>query len=220
MRSCTRYLPVAKDGSGRVRSGCAWHCPARPDLSSPLARRASGLRILRVRSSQRARWQWHAAWLAADESQVEEAASRRFWLGISPHLARLFITPSLRFNCRQFSLPSHQQRQLVFPVRALPIQKLCRQASLLLLLLLRIRSPSSLSSFLNFWSFAWWFKRSYSLVYGGWRRLGSCKKTGRLCSSEIWTRPSCLHWFQGDDSGSERDSESVILRDVFFFFGV
>jgi hypothetical protein len=53
-------------------------------------------------------------------------------------------------------------------------------------------------------------------VYRGWR-LGSCKKTGKLCSSGIGTRPSCLHWFQGDDSGSERDSESVILRDVFFF---
>ncbi len=129
MRSCTRYLPVAKDGSGRVGSACPWHCPARSDPSSPLARRASGSRILRVRSSQRARWQWRGAWLAADESQGEEAASRRFWLGISPHLSRLFITPSLRVNCRQFSLPSHQQQQLVFPVRAPPIQKLYRQAS-------------------------------------------------------------------------------------------
>jgi hypothetical protein len=57
--------------------------------------------------------------------------------------------------------------------------------------------------------------RGSTLVYGGWR-LGSCKKTGRLCSSGIGTRPSCLHWFQGDESGSERDAESVILRDVFF----
>lgn len=125
----TRYLLVAKDGSGRVRLRLALPGPARSDPSSPLARRAPGSRILRVRSSQRARWQWRAAWLAADESQGEEAASRRFWLGISPHLARLFITPSLRFNCRQFSLPSHQQQQLVFPVRAPPIQKLYTQAS-------------------------------------------------------------------------------------------
>lgn len=94
MRSFTRYLPVAKDGSGRVRLRLALPRPARSDPSSPLARRAPGSRILRVRSSQRARWQWRAAWLAADESQGEEAASRRFWLGISPHLARLFITPS------------------------------------------------------------------------------------------------------------------------------
>jgi hypothetical protein len=114
--------------TGRVGSGCAWHFPARSDSSSPLARRASGSRILRVRSLQRARWQW-LAWLAADESQGEEAASRRFWLGISAHLVRLFITPSLRFNCRQFSLPSHQQQQLVFPVTAPLIQKLYREAS-------------------------------------------------------------------------------------------
>jgi len=125
----TRYLPSCEGRVGSRQAAPGTARPARSHPSSPLARRASGSRILRVRSSQRARWQWRAARLAADESQGEEAASRRFWRGNFPHLARLFITPSLRFNCRQFSLPSHQRQQLVFPVRASPIQELYRQAS-------------------------------------------------------------------------------------------
>jgi hypothetical protein len=132
MRSCTRYLPVAKDGSGRVGSGQTAPRTARPGpVRSGVSARATRFRVA---NPSRAFIATCALTMACGMTSGRWITRRRggvaeILIGISPHLARLFITPSLRFNCRQFSLSSHQQQQLVFPVRAPPIQKLYTQAS-------------------------------------------------------------------------------------------